>query len=134
MGLFQTITLNSIAWHLKFIKHICTTINYTTIGIFTLLLKQCDASCLSTRVKLVSDECLHTNLTIHRTCSPSWRNRLARSAVNRKVGGSSPPGGDDLYCRASVTIINSVDVLYMMYLMLFFIALYPMLPLIYLSY
>ena len=21
-----------------------------------------------------------------------WRNRLARSAVNRKVGGSSPPG------------------------------------------
>ena len=25
---------------------------------------------------------------------PPWRNRLARSAVNRKVGGSSPPGGD----------------------------------------
>ena len=25
--------------------------------------------------------------------SPPWRNRLARSAVNRKVGGSSPPGG-----------------------------------------
>ena len=25
-----------------------------------------------------------------------WRNRLARSAVNRKVGGSSPPG-DDIY-------------------------------------
>lgn len=25
--------------------------------------------------------------------TPSWRNRLARSAVNRKVGGSSPPGG-----------------------------------------
>ena len=24
---------------------------------------------------------------------PPWRNRLARSAVNRKVGGSSPPGG-----------------------------------------
>ena len=23
-----------------------------------------------------------------------WRNRLARSAVNRKVGGSSPPRGD----------------------------------------
>ena len=23
-----------------------------------------------------------------------WRNRLARSAVNRKVGGSSPPGGE----------------------------------------
>ena len=23
-----------------------------------------------------------------------WRNRLARSAVNRKVGGSSPPGDD----------------------------------------
>ena len=25
---------------------------------------------------------------------PPWRNRLARSAVNRKVGGSSPPGGE----------------------------------------
>ena len=23
-----------------------------------------------------------------------WRNRLARTAVNRKVGGSSPPGDD----------------------------------------
>jgi hypothetical protein len=28
------------------------------------------------------------------TCAePPWRNWLARSAVNRKVGGSSPPGG-----------------------------------------
>ena len=27
------------------------------------------------------------------TDQPPWRNRLARSAVNRKVGGSSPPGG-----------------------------------------
>ena len=27
------------------------------------------------------------------TCKPPWRNWLARSAVNRKVGGSSPPGG-----------------------------------------
>ena len=24
---------------------------------------------------------------------PPWRNWLARSAVNRKVGGSNPPGG-----------------------------------------
>ena len=26
-----------------------------------------------------------------------WRNRLARSAVNRKVGGSSPPRCDFLF-------------------------------------
>ena len=26
-----------------------------------------------------------------------WRNRLARSAVNRKVGGSNPPR-DDIFC------------------------------------
>ena len=26
-----------------------------------------------------------------------WRNWLARSTVNRKVGGSSPPGSDDLF-------------------------------------
>ena len=29
---------------------------------------------------------------------PPWRNRLARSAVNRKVGGSSPPGGE-FFCN-----------------------------------
>ena len=29
---------------------------------------------------------------------PPWRNRLARSAVNRKVGGSSPPGGGMIFC------------------------------------
>jgi hypothetical protein len=34
----------------------------------------------------------------HPTNLPPWRNRLARSAVNRKVGGSSPPGGDP-FCR-----------------------------------
>ena len=28
---------------------------------------------------------------------PPWRNRLARSAVNRKVGGSSPPGGETYF-------------------------------------
>ena len=30
-------------------------------------------------------------------CKPPWRNWLARSAVNRKVGGSSPPGGAYFY-------------------------------------
>ena len=30
---------------------------------------------------------------------PPWRNRLARSAVNRKVGGSSPPGGDMFFSK-----------------------------------
>ena len=34
---------------------------------------------------------LHPNTGKHHM--PPWRNRLARSAVNRKVGGSSPPGG-----------------------------------------
>ena len=29
---------------------------------------------------------------------PPWRNWLARSAVNRKVGGSSPPGGAISFC------------------------------------
>ena len=28
---------------------------------------------------------------------PPWRNWLARSAVNRKVGGSSPPGGASFF-------------------------------------
>ena len=37
---------------------------------------------------------------------PPWRNWLARSAVNRKVGGSSPPGGAFLvnYLKGSVWI------------------------------
>ncbi|KFD65634.1 hypothetical protein M514_20660 [Trichuris suis] len=31
-----------------------------------------------------------------------WRNRLARSAVNRKVGGSSPPRDDRQQCYHEV--------------------------------
>ena len=31
------------------------------------------------------------------TTNPSWRNWLARSTVNRKVGGSSPPEGDHTF-------------------------------------
>ena len=34
-----------------------------------------------------------------RTSKPPWRNRLARSAVNRKVGGSSPPGGAYIFAN-----------------------------------
>ena len=45
-------------------------------------------------------ENLHMGSLLH---LPLWRNWLARSAVNRKVGGSSPPGGDDfcptLHCN-----------------------------------
>ena len=33
---------------------------------------------------------------------PPWRNRLARSAVNRKVGGSSPPGGATHFCWSAL--------------------------------
>ncbi|KFD65637.1 hypothetical protein M514_22232 [Trichuris suis] len=35
--------------------------------------------------------------------SSLWRNRLARSAVNRKVGGSSPPRDDRQQCSREVT-------------------------------
>ena len=34
--------------------------------------------------------CTNSHVTF---TGPPWRNWLARSAVNRKVGGSSPPGG-----------------------------------------
>uniref|UniRef100_A0A0N5C7M4 Secreted protein n=1 Tax=Strongyloides papillosus TaxID=174720 RepID=A0A0N5C7M4_STREA len=34
-----------------------------------------------------------STLSVKSAKPPPWRNRLARSAVNRKVGGSSPPGG-----------------------------------------
>ena len=34
-----------------------------------------------------------------------WRNRLARSAVNRKVGGSSPPR-DDSFLQANQRLIS----------------------------
>ena len=41
--------------------------------------------------------------TGHRsTEQPPWRNRLARSAVNRKVGGSSPPGGAKLFFNLAI--------------------------------
>ena len=32
-----------------------------------------------------------------------WRNRLARSAVNRKVGGSSPPRDDSVFLVAPIS-------------------------------
>ena len=40
---------------------------------------------------------------------PPWRNWLARSAVNRKVGGSSPPGGAKYFLDPpfSVTLRHS---------------------------
>ena len=39
----------------------------------------------------VATFCRHKFADISKFVSP-WRNWLARSAVNRKVGGSSPPG------------------------------------------
>ena len=39
---------------------------------------------------------------------PPWRNWLARSAVNRKVGGSSPPGGGYFSCYSSTTCYFSL--------------------------
>ena len=33
-----------------------------------------------------------------------WRNRLARSAVNRKVGGSSPPSDEFLLLLLYISI------------------------------
>ena len=39
---------------------------------------------------------------------PPWRNRLARSAVNRKVGGSSPPGGGIFLFRFIVAVCSQI--------------------------
>jgi hypothetical protein len=57
-----------------------------------------------TKMKYFS--CLTTNDKRSRKTSwrktgmqPPWRNRLARSAVNRKVGGSSPPGGGTTFFK-----------------------------------
>ena len=43
--------------------------------------------------EMCADTFSHANCT-----EPPWRNWLARSAVNRKVGGSSPPGGAYFFC------------------------------------
>ena len=48
---------------------------------------------------------LHPNTGKHHM--PPWRNRLARSAVNRKVGGSSPPGGAHFLTFYSITHRNN---------------------------
>ena len=40
-----------------------------------------------------------------------WRNRLARSAVNRKVGGSNPPGGDNLFLNEALKALFEGDIL-----------------------
>ena len=38
-----------------------------------------------------------------------WRNWLARSAVNRKVGGSSPPGSENVFLDISCLIWSDLD-------------------------
>ena len=38
-----------------------------------------------------------------------WRNRLARSAVNRKVGGSSPPGGANFFTPSNMMVTKKFD-------------------------
>ena len=40
-------------------------------------------------------------------CKPPWRNWLARSAVNRKVGGSSPPGGAYFFANSKQFLLLS---------------------------
>ena len=37
-----------------------------------------------------------------------WRNRLARSAVNRKVGGSSPPSDEFVLLLFFISIFNTL--------------------------
>ena len=44
-----------------------------------------------------------------KTYQPPWRNRLARSAVNRKVGGSSPPGGAYFYLPHPISLKRGLD-------------------------
>ena len=46
--------------------------------------------------KMNKVHCIHLFLKLQ-THKPPWRNWLARSAVNRKVGGSSPPGGANFF-------------------------------------
>ena len=52
-------------------------------------------SCLSDCIELSPGHALRLflgdNIPITQSAWSLWRNRLARSAVNRKVGGSSPP-------------------------------------------
>ena len=45
-------------------------------------------------LKIVFDDDIKNRIIKDAIHMPPWRNRLARSAVNRKVGGSSPPGGE----------------------------------------
>ena len=55
---------------------------------------------------------LHVRVTLSVTGPdldrPPWRNRLARSAVNRKVGGSSPPGGDLFFVLPTFVRIRNI--------------------------
>jgi hypothetical protein len=46
-------------------------------------------------------------MSIGKYVGPPWRNWLARSAVNRKVGGSSPPGGDYFGLSIEITTFTA---------------------------
>ena len=53
----------------------------------------CDALFVK-RSKLKTSKNFNFSIFHSFSTNPSWRNWLARSTVNRKVGGSSPPEGD----------------------------------------
>jgi hypothetical protein len=72
------------------------TIQTTDRGLQTRTIYDCPFfSIVAVKNKL---NCIDSSL-IRRFCDNKslWRNRLARSAVNRKVGGSSPPRDDYIF-------------------------------------
>ena len=52
----------------------------------------CDVKLSMVKVNIIYLECTNAQPSL-------WRNRLARSAVNRKVGGSSPPRDDIFFAQ-----------------------------------
>ena len=49
---------------------------------------------------------LNSAISFLLTSKPPWRNWLARSAVNRKVGGSSPPGGGPIFDKNNKVLLK----------------------------
>ena len=77
---------------------------------------RCSFGLFACLVVVSSDSCLFLTTThVRRPAAPaSVAQWLARSAVNRKVGGSTPPGGGDPFATASplpphATIVATAD-------------------------
>ena len=122
---FQCISLNTVLVS-KYMTISCSIKQNVKIilnGNPLMIVSQQIIICLQCSIIISMSVSMHCPLFIESSThvKPSWRNRLARSAVNRKVGGSNPPGGGLLFASL-FSRVNSMESLAFLHLLSFCVS------------